>query len=222
MNPYGQPGYPGQYGQPGMGVPGQYGQPGMGMPGQPGMGMPGQYGQPGMGMPGQYGQPGMGMPGQPGMGMPGQYGHPGMGMPGQPGMGMPGQYGQPGMGMPGQAYGAPGGAFNYRAQNWSGYQMRSYNFSKDQIKHVGKQIFNSNDMARQGWVPAPQVPMMVSQFTQQTGLPPVNPQDVYYILNQVDDDGRVKEKEWLLVLKILAKMTGVDQIKNKKMKWGKH
>jgi hypothetical protein len=90
----GQPGVPGQYGQPGQ--PGQYGPP------------PGQYGQPPQATPGQ-GMPGPGAPGpgMPGPGTPGQPGQPGQpGLYGQPEQFvLPGQYGQP------AAYGQQPGGF---------------------------------------------------------------------------------------------------------------
>lgn len=100
--------------------------------------------------------------------------------------------------------------------------MNSYAFNKSQIKHTGKQIFHNNDVAHQKWVPAAQIPSMVNQFTQQVGMAPANPQDIYFLLHQVDDNGRVTEKEWLLLLKLMAKINSTDQVKAKKMKWGRH
>ena len=217
MNPnnFGQQGY----GQPNMGMPGQtgYGQPGMGMPGQtgygqPGLGMQGQtgYGQPGMGMgmPGQqgYGQPGMGM------GMPGQqgYGQPNMGMMGQPNMGMMGQPNMGMMGQPNMGMARP----NYQQMNLQNHQLHHYSFNKDIIKHQSLAIFQQFSQGRSFVFPN-EVPNMVNVFTQQSNLPPVNPQDIFFILSQIDDrDGKIEKDEFRLLLRILSGQKKIEHIQS--------
>ena len=187
--------------------PNNYGQQGQQGYGQPGMGIQGQTGliQPGMGVQGHTGC------GQQGMGVQGQT------VCGQQGTGIQGQQGnlQKNIGLTcQQEFNRP----NYQQMNLQNHQLRNYNFNKDIVKKQSDVVFQQFSQGR-NFVYPNEVPNMVTAFTEQSNLPQVNQQDIFFILSQIDDrDGKIEKDEFKLLLKILSGHKKMDNIYKHKKK----
>ena len=114
-----------------------------------------------------------------------------------------GGYGQPQQGGYGQQQ---GGAQSYRNQNNSNYQMQTYPINPQFIEQYGPGIFNYFDRDRSGTLDMQEVPQMINQLFAYLKMQPPNVQDVYYTMNQFDQnrDGKMSYQEFRKMMYYLA------------------
>ena len=99
-----------------------------------------------------------------------------------------------------------GGAYAYRNQNWTGYQMRPYKIDTQFIEQYGPGIFSYFDRDRSGTLDMQEVPQMIFQLFNYMKLPSPNIQDIYYTMNQHDAnrDGKMNYQEFRRMMYYLA------------------
>lgn len=78
------------------------------------------------------------------------------------------------------------GNYNYRQQNFQGYQMQNYNFNLQQIETYAQQIFVMHDRDRSGSLDMMEFPVMCQSFFRQMGLQAPSQMDVMFLMNTFD------------------------------------